>query len=441
MKIFRLSNPIQNHWNWSGGSRLSYENNNSLPESIIDYPKHGFTHVDAPCHMIKGAKTLDECSLKQLCGEAAIIDVSDCIPAKPVNRKILEIRGKHVRNGDILILRSNLNLVYPNTGPEYWEKSPYIDPSGAQWIVERGCIALGVDFPQDYVAREMTNRVVKNNEFVEHHLILGANIMHLEHLVNLERIKQRRIFLIGLPLRIPNSDGGPSSPVAITEWPSSSPEIIDLTLPIQPDWRQRVQVKLALSFENGDQVQETGVLFLGHSHTHCLSSKYINADLHGLDSLNANNLVQFASIIDLSDVSENIGISASYLESRLDKINSKNILVLKTGYTDRKSYDSPNWEIRSPYLEASAADLIADKGFNVIAVDFEIDQGRKLLRGRRPKKEDLFSERILLENRITIVKNLTNLSSIKSSQFFIVIMPLNVPYAESAPARIIGLLW
>ena len=442
MEVIHLGNPIQEHWNWSGEFRFSEgEGRDTLSEISLDWPKHGFTHVDAPCHMIRGSLTLEDCHLRQLCGEAAVVDVSDCVPASAVNASILGARGGHVKAGDIIILRSNLNQVYPNTTPGYWEKSPYLDASGAQWIVERGCVGLAIDFPQDYVVREMSDRLVKNHEMIEHHIVLGAKMMHLEHLVNLDRIKQDRIFLVGWPLRLPNADGGPASPVALTEWPSASPGIIDLSLPIQADWRQRVKVILALSFEKGDQVQETGVHFVGHSHTHCLTPKYIDPTLKSLDSLIGERLVRDAQIVDLSDTPENGEIDINHLERRAHDASSENILVLRTGYMERVPYSDEFWPKRSPFLAGSAAEWIAKEGFDVVAVDFEIDEGRKRLGARRPRKTDLVAERILLENGVSIVKNLTNLTSISNSRFFMVGMPLYLPGAESAPSRVLGLQW
>ena len=91
---------------------------------------------------------------------------------------------------------------------------------------------LVIDFPQDYVAREMGDRLVTNPEFTEHQIVLGANLMHLEHVINLGAIDRDRVFLIGWPLRLPDADGGPASPVALSEWPGGEPRIVDLTLPV-----------------------------------------------------------------------------------------------------------------------------------------------------------------------------------------------------------------
>jgi len=115
LKSLYHSNVIGGHWNWA--SNISYD---SLKNFKIEVTKHGFTHVDAPAHMIKNGKSLSDCGLDLLCGWAKIIDVSECLGDKPITREILENKIKHVTSGDIVILKSNLNEVYPNTSEEYW---------------------------------------------------------------------------------------------------------------------------------------------------------------------------------------------------------------------------------------------------------------------------------------------------------------------------------
>ena len=441
LSVISLANPIVRHWNWMGETLRPEPEPGFLAETGVDWPKHGFTHVDAPCHMVRGSLTLDECSLDQLCGEAAIVDISDCVPGKPVSADILESRGVHVRRGDIVILRSNLHRAFPNTSDEYWRQSPWLDPGGSEWIVERGCKALVIDFPQDYIARDMNDRQVTNDEFVEHQIVLGAKLMHLEHVINLWEIERKRVFLIGWPLRLPNADGGPASPVALTRWPTANPRIVDLSLPIRADWRDRVTVGLAKSFEAGDPVQETGVRFEGHSHTHVVTPRYVDPEGPALADFLGSPLVGPADIADLSHAEDDAGIDLAELESGLADTRGGGILILRTGYSERVEYDDPAWPERSPWLTVTAADAIVNRGYQVVAADFELDAGRKRLRGGPARSGDLSAEAVLLEGGLALVKNLANLSALGGTGAWLAAMPLNLPDAEAAPARVLGLEW
>ena len=439
--VIPLANPIARHWNWLGDTLRPEPEPGFLPETGVDWPKHGFTHVDAPCHMVRGSLTLDECGLDQLCGEAAVVDVSDRVPAKPVTADVLESRGGHVRKGDIVILRSNLHRRFPNSSDDYWQHSPWLDASGSKWIVERGCKALVIDFPQDYNARDMNGRLVTNDEFVEHRIVLGARLMHLEHVANLREIEQERVFLIGWPLRLPRADGGPASPVALTRWPGANPRIADLSLPVRADWRGRVSVGLAKSFETGDPVQETGVRFEGHSHTHVLTPRYLDPAAPGLADFLGPSLVGPADVAELSRAREDAAIDAGGLERGLPHERGSDILILRTGFTERVAYDDPAWPDRSPWLAETAAETIAARGYRVVAADFEIDAGRKRLRGGPARAVDLAAEAVLLGRGLGLVKHLTNLSTLRTGRPWLAAMPLNLPGAEAAPARVLGLEW
>ncbi len=254
------SNLIKKHWNWHSNIRF-----NSLSDFIIEIPKHGFTHCDAPAHMIKNGKTLTECKLDKLCGWASLIDVSECLGDKPINDKLLENKAKNIKEGDIIVLRSNLNDNYPNSSEEYWKYSPYLDDSGSKWLVKKKPKAIVFDFPQDRAAKDLQFRIVKNHEFTEHQIILGADIMHVEHAIKLNLIKNQRFYLFSLPLNLPNSDGGNCTPISINGLKEKNYQIVDHSSIMNNNGTFKSY--LTLSFDKGDQVQETGFYFKGLTHT------------------------------------------------------------------------------------------------------------------------------------------------------------------------------
>ena len=438
--VIPLSNRIEAHWSWSGDTLRIEPEEGRLPETGVDWPKHGFTHVDAPCHMIRGGRTLDDCDLNQLCGEAAVVDVSDLVPSGAVNADVLEERGGHVKVGDLLVLRSNLHEVHPNTTEDYWLKSPYVDAAGSQWIVDRGCRALVIDFPQDYVAREMGDRLVTNPEFTEHQIVLGANLMHLEHVINLSAVDRERVFLIGWPLRLPGADGGPASPIALTEWPGPGPRIVDLSLPVAEVRTGKVSTGLAKAFEKGDPVQESRVRFEGHSHTHVVTPKYIGAG-GGVEAFMGAQLARHADVARLDEVTDGEGIDADRLASAMPAPDADNMLLLRTGFADRVAYGDPEWNARSPYLTEAAARWIAEAGYDVVGADFEPDEGRKAIGAAAARRDDLKAELVLLGNGVCLIRNLCGLGDIRAEHPLVVAMPLNLKDAEAAPARVLAMEW
>ena len=259
------SNVIGDHWNWS--SNISY---NSLGNFKIEVTKHGFTHVDAPSHMIRNGKSLSDCDLDLLCGWAKIIDVSECIGDKPITSQILENKIKNVTSGDIVILKSNLNEIYPNTSSEYWKNSPYLDDSGSNLLISKRIKSIIFDFPQDRAAKDLQHRVVMNKEFTEHQIVLGAGVMHVEHVIKLEMIEDNEVFIFALPIKLPNADGGNCTPISIQGLDKKEYSIVDHS----KNMINSILFKsyLTLSFDKGDQVQETGFLLSGFAHTMFVAS-------------------------------------------------------------------------------------------------------------------------------------------------------------------------
>ena len=265
LKSLCHSNVIGDHWNWS--SNISY---NSLENFKIEVTKHGFTHVDAPSHMIRNGKSLSDCDLDLLCGWAKIIDVSECIGDKPITNQILENKIKNVSSGDIVILKSNLNEIYPNTSSEYWINSPYLEDSGSNLLISKNIKSIIFDFPQDRAAKDLQHRVVMNKEFTEHQIVLGAGVMHVEHVIKLEMIGDNEVFIFALPIKLPESDGGNCMPISIQGLDRKEYSIVDHSKNMINN--DLFKSYLTLSFDKGDQVQETGFSLSGLAHTMFVAS-------------------------------------------------------------------------------------------------------------------------------------------------------------------------
>ena len=96
IKSISHSNVINNHWNWA--SKINFKD---FENFHIEVTKHGFTHVDAPSHMIKNGKSLSDCKPNLLCGWAKLIDVSECLGDKPITSDFLESKAidiNHLNN-------------------------------------------------------------------------------------------------------------------------------------------------------------------------------------------------------------------------------------------------------------------------------------------------------------------------------------------------------
>lgn len=172
---------------------------------------HYGTHVDAPIHFIRDGDTMEKVPLEKLMGAASVIELDDHGENTGIAADTLEDRGRHVEAGDIVILRTGWSDLHWG-GDDFWTKGPYLTPEGADWLVERRASAIVYDFSEEYVVREPGFR---GEDCVVHHKLLGNDIYNIEYVHNLGEIRQPRVTLLALPLKLVGMDGAPARVVAI----------------------------------------------------------------------------------------------------------------------------------------------------------------------------------------------------------------------------------
>lgn len=137
--------------------------------------EHSGTHVDAPAHFIANGKTIDQVPLERSIGKGAVIDVS--------------YLDRNIEPGDIERVEE---MVFFYTGG----KSIYLSEEGAEYLVEKGIKAVGIDNPTI-------------GGFEVHKILLSNEILIFENLTNLEKLIGKEFTFFGVPLKIKNGSGSP----------------------------------------------------------------------------------------------------------------------------------------------------------------------------------------------------------------------------------------
>ena len=222
-KIIDIATPLFNHWRWkldiwendfkdhSGQLRI---------ESNFIFSGHGFNHCDAPIHMNHDGKTIQELpneGLDIFINEANLIDMSEYELPFKVTKEIIESKIKNQVLKNLIILRTDLTNKVGYESREWHLKSPSVDIDAANWIVDNKFKSVCLDFPQDYIAREMPDRMVYNDEFEIHHKIFDNGITFIEDLMNLGEISGDTTQICAIPLKMDCFDGAPMRTVAI-DW-------------------------------------------------------------------------------------------------------------------------------------------------------------------------------------------------------------------------------
>jgi kynurenine formamidase len=216
-RIVDLSMPIENHFRWRVERTQvgDLEAGDNFQVTYLGWIVHGFTHVDAPRHMVPGGATTDQVPLESTVGAAAVIDLSGLAPKTEITAELMAERGAHLEADDIALIKTCWGDVRAPSTPEFWTESPYLSAAACHWLLARGIKALGVDFPQDYPIRLLLDgKSAPIADFVSHDILLRNGVILIEYLCNLGALEGPRTTLFALPLKVPGADGAPARVIA-----------------------------------------------------------------------------------------------------------------------------------------------------------------------------------------------------------------------------------
>ncbi len=127
-----------------------------------------------------------------------------------------------------------------------------------------------------------------------------------------------------------------------------------------------------------------------------------------------------------------LGAAAGHLEAG-------DIALIKTCWERVHSPQTPEFWTESPYLSAEACSWLLARGIKALGVDFPQDYPiRELLGGQQAPIAAFVSHDILLRNGVILIEYLTNLGELEGPRTTLFALPLKIPNADGAPARVIA---
>lgn len=154
---------------------------------------HNGTHIDAPCHMIKGGKTLDQIPVDTFVGNGVYINVGS-------EFDIDELRRVKITRGDIVIFYTGMSDFYFKSA--YFENYPGMPEEIAKFLVSKKVKMVGVDMCS-----------IDHEPFDSHKILLKKDILIIENLTNLTTLKKKKFKIYALPIKL-QTDGAPARVIA-----------------------------------------------------------------------------------------------------------------------------------------------------------------------------------------------------------------------------------
>jgi arylformamidase len=174
---------------------LDQEKGDTATVSKMTLGVHTGTHMDAPLHFIRNARSIDSMPLDATVGRARVIQIND---AKSIRRE--ELLEYAISAGERILFKT-MNSGHAWDSDQFEENFVFIAKDGARYLAEQRVRCVGVDYLSVGGFREDGPET--------HHALLEAGIWIIEGL-NLKDVAPGEYELACLPLKLMGSEGAPA---------------------------------------------------------------------------------------------------------------------------------------------------------------------------------------------------------------------------------------
>ena len=173
--------------------------------TVVVTGTHQGTHMDAPYHFFDEGMTVEKLDVRRGFGPAWVLDFTHKKPKEEITVSDLQPHASKITTGSRVIFHTGWDKEFPER--HYFSDQPYIGIEACQWLADRGIICLAIDAPTIY----------PDQYIPVHHALLNKKkeVLIIESLMGLDRLRSERVILMAIPLRIIGRDGSPCRAMAI----------------------------------------------------------------------------------------------------------------------------------------------------------------------------------------------------------------------------------
>ena len=180
----------------------------SMPEKRLNVTQiemvcHVGTHVDAPLHLFMDGPGFDEIPQHMLHGHGVVWELN-VKPFEAITAKMLAEMRPAMKPGDMVVLCTGWSEIF---GTDQYMSNPALTVQAAEWLVDKGVKALGVDFATPDMA---LSQRPEDFDWPVHKVLLGQGALVIENLTNVKALAGKRVEFVVGALNIVGADGSPA---------------------------------------------------------------------------------------------------------------------------------------------------------------------------------------------------------------------------------------
>lgn len=177
-------------------------------ETALCFFSHVGTHMDAPAHLMKDGRTMDEIPAERFLGAAFTLDVSSAGESGKISLAMLLAAEDEIRHAEFLLLYTGWERYWHDS--RYCVGFPVLTEEAARWLAALPQLkGVGMD--------TLSPDPVGDTMLVNHRILLGAEKLLIENLTGLAGLAGRMLRLAALPLHYAKADGAPARVMAWEE--------------------------------------------------------------------------------------------------------------------------------------------------------------------------------------------------------------------------------
>ena len=183
--------------------------NDEYNSELLFLSSHTGTHLDAPYHFQEKGEKIHEISLKRLVSSAILVKSRKKGDQPITKTDIQKFEKKHgkIPSGSSIIFWTGWQKMIKNTS--YFVRNPGLSTAAAKYLVSKKINLVGTDSPSIDLG--------KDKRFSVHHIFSKNNVLIVENLANLEKIRSSKFHFVVLPLKLKGATGSPVRAIAFVE--------------------------------------------------------------------------------------------------------------------------------------------------------------------------------------------------------------------------------